>query len=78
MKYRDEKPRSSSPTGGVQRRPAVGKRAPLDAVLRAQSVQQRAAPAPESPGDVGRDDVHAAAEAGVATPTTALPYQDQL
>jgi hypothetical protein len=74
VKYRDDKPRGAATTGVVQQRPAVGKRSLLDAAFRAQAVQKRsaAAPAPEP------DEVHAAADAGVATPTTGLPYRDQL
>jgi hypothetical protein len=74
VKYRDDKPRGAATTGVVQQRPAVGKRSLLDAAFRAQAVQKRsaAASAPEP------DEVHAAADAGVATPTTGLPYRDQL
>jgi hypothetical protein len=75
MKFRDDSRRGTAAAGSGSQPTTVGKRSPLDSAFRAQSVQQRRAAAP---AETTTADVHAAADAGIATPGGSLPHQAAL
>jgi hypothetical protein len=75
MKFRDDNRRGPAAPGSGPQASTVGKRAPLDAAARTQSIQKRRA---ASPGHASPDEVHAAADAGIATPGGPLPHQAAL
>jgi hypothetical protein len=75
MKFRDDSRRGPAAAGSGSQPTTVGKRSPLDSAFRAQSVQQRKAVAP---AEATTADVHAAADAGIATPAGTLPHQEAL